>query len=96
MHAELPPMLLQLLVENAIKHGIARTPGGGRVSLQARMESEHLRLTVESPGRLEADTRGQGVGLSYLRSRLAQGPGEGRFTLAQQGERVRATLDIPQ
>ena len=96
VNAQLPPMLLQLLVENAIKHGIARTPGGGRVSLQARMEGDRLRLTVESPGRLDADARGQGVGLNYLRSRLAQGPGEGQFTLTQQGERVRAMLDIPQ
>jgi hypothetical protein len=96
MNAELPPMLLQLLVENAIKHGIARTPGGGRLSLQARLEANRLHLTVESPGRLEAETRGHGVGLNYLRSRLAQGPGEGQFTLTQQGERVRATLEIPQ
>jgi hypothetical protein len=94
VNAELPPMLLQLLVENAIKHGIARTPGGGRLSLQARMEGNRLHLAVESPGRLETDTRGQGVGLNYLRSRLAQG--DGVFTLTQQGERVRATLDIPQ
>jgi hypothetical protein len=93
-NAELPPMLLQLLVENAIKHGIARTPGGGRLSLQARMEANELRLVVESPGRLESDTRGPGVGLNYLRSRLAQG--DGSFSLTQQGERVRATLDIPQ
>jgi LytS/YehU family sensor histidine kinase len=92
--AELPPMLLQLLVENAIKHGIARTPGGGSLSVQARMEGKLLRLAVENPGRLEGGTRGHGVGLSYLRSRLAQGAGE--FTLTQQGDRVRATLDIPQ
>jgi glucose-6-phosphate-specific signal transduction histidine kinase len=96
LHAMLPPMLLQLLVENAIKHGIACTPGGGRLSLQARMESNRLHLSVENPGRLETNTRGHGVGLSYLRSRLAQGPGEGQFSLSQQGERVRATLDIPQ
>ena len=93
-NAELPPMLLQLLVENAIKHGIARTPGGGRLSLQARVDGKRLRLVVENPGRLEAETRGHGVGLSYLRSRLAQGTGD--FRLSQQGERVRATLDIPQ
>ena len=94
--AELPPMMLQLLVENAIKHGIACTPGGGRLSLRARMDSNRLHLAVENPGRLESGTRGHGVGLSYLRSRLAQGPGEGKFNLSQQGGRVRATLDIPQ
>ena len=96
LNATLPPMLLQLLVENAIKHGIARTPGGGRLSLQARLESNRLRLTVENPGTLEPATRGHGVGLSYLRSRLAQGLDDGSFTLTQQGGRVRAVLEIPQ
>jgi hypothetical protein len=94
LNAELPPMLLQLLVENAIKHGIARTPGGGRLSLQARLDGNRLHLVVESPGRLEAETRDHGVGLNYLRSRLAQGTGQ--FSLTQQRERVRATLEIPQ
>jgi hypothetical protein len=94
--AELPPMLLQLLVENAIKHGIARTPGGGRLSLQASREGDRLRLVVENPGRLEGETRGHGVGLAYLQSRLAQDRSGCQFSLAQRGERVRATLEIAQ
>ena len=94
LDAQLPPMLLQLVVENAIKHGIARTPGGGRLDVHAEMVDGRLRLVVENPGRLEGETRGHGVGLNYLRSRLAQG--QGSFKLAQEGPRVRATLDIPQ
>lgn len=94
--ATLPPMLLQLLVENAIKHGIARTPGGGCLSLHASMQASRLHLIVENPGRLQTGIRGHGVGLSYLRHRLAQGPGDGQFTLTQQGDRVRATLEIAQ
>jgi len=96
LNAALPPMLLQLLVENAIKHGIACTPGGGRLLLQASLDSNRLRLTVENPGRLGAGTPGHGVGLNYLRNRLAQGLGAGQFDLSQHGERVRATLVIPQ
>jgi hypothetical protein len=50
---ELPPMFLQLLVENAIKHGIARTPGGGLLRVQARRgEGGGLQLVVENPGHL--------------------------------------------
>jgi LytS/YehU family sensor histidine kinase len=94
--ATLPPMLLQLLVENAIKHGIACTPGGGRLLLQARMQANRLHLTVENPGQLQAGTRGHGVGLDYLRHRLAQGTGDGQFALTQQGDRVRASLEIAQ
>ena len=96
LKATLPPMLLQLLVENAMKHGIACTPGGGRLSLQARMQGSRLHLTVENPGQLQAGTRGHGVGLDYPRHRLAQGPGDGQFTLTQQGDRVRANLEIAQ
>jgi len=94
LDAQLPPMLLQLVVENAIKHGIARTPGGGRLDVHAEMLDGRLRLVVENPGRLEGETRGHGVGLNYLRSRLAQG--QGSFKLTQEGARVRASLDIPQ
>jgi hypothetical protein len=96
LQAELPPMLLQLLVENAIKHGIACTPGGGRLSLSARVEAGRLHLAVENPGSLVADAREHGVGLNYLRSRLAQRPADGHFSLEQRGDRVRATLEIPQ
>jgi hypothetical protein len=92
--ARLPPMLLQLLVENAIKHGISRTPGGGTLRLEATVEQGVLRLAVENPGRLDGESRGHGVGLAYLRSRL--GADSARFSLADGNGRVRATLEIPQ
>ncbi|PTT88994.1 hypothetical protein DBR42_08695, partial [Pelomonas sp. HMWF004] len=48
--ASVPPMLLQLLVENAIKHGIARTPGGGEVGITLRREGGRVTLTATNPG----------------------------------------------
>jgi hypothetical protein len=94
--AILPPMLLQLLVENAIKHGIARTPGGGRLRIQARLERDILKLQVSNPGRIEANRRGHGVGLAYLRARLDQGLPGARFALDQHDGEVHAHLEIPQ
>jgi len=47
-----PPMLLQTLVENALKHGIARLPEGGDLAIRARIERERLVLEVENTGRL--------------------------------------------
>ena len=92
--ALLPPMALQLLVENAIKHGIAVTPGGGELQIVAKRTPDALRLTVENPGYLGKSRAGHGVGLAYLRQGLVRVAG--RFVLEQHGPTVRATLEIPQ
>jgi two-component system LytT family sensor kinase len=68
-----PRLLLQPLVENAIRHGIARRPGAGRVTVQARVEGQTLRLTVEDDGAgVGSAGEGHGIGLSNTRARLAQ------------------------
>jgi len=90
-----PPMLLQLLVENAVKHGIACTPGGGELRVQADVVDRRLRLVVDNPGRLDSGRGGHGVGLAYLRNRLRDLPGA-RFVLDERDGRVRAELEIPQ
>jgi hypothetical protein len=95
LDAQLPPMLLQLLVENAIKHGIARTPGGGELAVSAWRQGDKLAIEVSNPGRIEASEAGHGVGLAYLRTRLAREPGH-RFELQQNGPRVLAHLEISQ
>lgn len=96
LKANLPPMLLQLLVENAIKHGIARTPGGGCVGIQAHLANGMLQLTVSNPGRIDPHSRGHGVGLAYLRARLDQGLPGACFVLEPRGDEVQARLEIPQ
>lgn len=98
-NAWLPPMLLQLLVENAIKHGIARTPGGGEVRIVARLQGtqdRRLHIQVHNPGTLQASGEGHGVGLTYLRARLATSLPGATFELQSHDDHVRATLEIPQ
>jgi len=92
--AQLPPMALQLLVENAIKHGIAVTPGGGELCIVARRDGDLLRLSVANPAGPGASTEGHGVGLAWLRHALTRV--QGRFTLEHHDGRVLATLEIPQ
>ncbi len=96
----LPPMLLQLLVENAIKHGIARTPDGGELVISATLNAARLQLVVRNPGVLHAhgapETTRTGVGLAYLRNALARWTGTATFELRQVGNDVLATLEIPQ
>jgi signal transduction histidine kinase len=73
LDAAVPNMLLQPLVENAIRHGIARKVGGGRVDIVARREDGELRLVVRDTGPgLAGGTPGPpaGVGLANTRSRL--------------------------
>lgn len=66
----LPPMSLQLLVENALKHGVAPRPAGGRVALAAQLEDAQLLLSVRSTGSYQPAAGHAGVGLRNLRERL--------------------------
>ncbi len=67
--ALVPPLLLQTLVENAIKHGIAHLPSGGQVTIQATPSHSHMTLEVRNTGRLQPATS-SGIGLSNARERL--------------------------
>ena len=73
-----PPMLLQPLVENAIRHGIEPRVGPGRVSVRARREHQRLCVAVSDDGqglaaaaRRPSTGRSSGVGLNNVRERLA-------------------------
>jgi len=65
-----PPLSLQILAENAVKHGIASRPQGGTVNVRAEQTAEGLRLSVEDPGTGLSSQRGSGQGLDLLRRRL--------------------------
>jgi signal transduction histidine kinase len=70
--ARLPYLVLQPLVENAIRHGIAARPGPGRLTVRCRRRGEHLELEVadDGPGLPPADEFTEGIGLSNTRARL--------------------------
>ena len=98
----LPPLTVQLLVENAIKHGVAPRPAGGFVALTAQLDAAgQLCLTVRSPGRYTptAAPGSSGLGLRGLRERLAQAFGPAAvFDLANDPaapDTVLATLRLP-
>jgi signal transduction histidine kinase len=99
----LPPMTLQLLVENAIKHGIAPRPGGGEVCISAQLEGpSQVLVTVRNPGHYQPnpDAPGHtGVGLpnAHERLQLLFGPAASLAIAddAQQAETVTAELRLP-
>jgi LytS/YehU family sensor histidine kinase len=69
--ARLPPMLLQPLVENAVKHGVAQMLGPGRVRLAATRAGAALRIVVENDVDADARTGTGGIGMDNVRQRLA-------------------------
>jgi hypothetical protein len=76
--AQVPRFLLQPLVENAIRHGIARRSEGGNLVLHSDASAGRLRLRIENDGAenddpvLRGSTRQRGVGLTNTRARLQQ------------------------
>ncbi len=66
----IPPMSIQLLVENAIKHGIANSPQGGKINIHITSLKDRIQITVVNDGQLHKRTDGVGIGLKNLRQRL--------------------------
>jgi sensor histidine kinase YesM len=92
-----PPMLLQPLVENAVRHGIEPKIGGGEIVIAARVEDGRLYCEVSDDGVGLQQMEGGGAGLSNVRERLATlSGGKGRLALSdkQHGGTV-VTLEMP-
>jgi len=70
--AEFPPMMIQSLVENAIKHGLEPKAEGGALEVSAEIVHGRLAVTVADTGLGfgKADTAGTGIGLANIRERL--------------------------
>jgi hypothetical protein len=94
--APVPPLLLQPLVENAVKHGVASRLDGGCIRIEAHRESERLVVQIENPCDAEAvPRRGASVGLENVRRRLrATDPGRSQLVAGQIGEIYRVVLTL--
>lgn len=66
----IPPMTLQILVENAVKHGIENERNGGTISITAALEDSLLQITVCNTGKLREKSEGNRIGLHNARERL--------------------------
>ncbi len=90
--ARMPSLVLQPLVENAVYHGIAQLPEGGRIRIEVRRQGERIHAVVENPvPQRIADSGGHQMGLSNVAQRLQAifgadarlevSPGEGMFRI---------------
>jgi LytS/YehU family sensor histidine kinase len=94
--AVIPPMLLQGLVENAVKFGPADRKAGGEVAYSVALAGDRLHLRVTNPGRLVTATDSTALGLRNLRERLHLLYGDAAtFTLREEGELVVAEASFP-
>ncbi len=99
LSAEFPPMMIQTLVENAIKHGLEPKPEGGTLSVRAEIVHGKLVVTVADTGLGfgRAATAGTGVGLANIRERLQLLYGaRASMTIAENNPSgTRVTLTVP-
>lgn len=97
MEARVPPLLLQTLVENAIKHGIANLPGGGAVIVEAGAGHNRIELTVRNTGKLSNPPVEPGIGLKNTRERLCLLYGTAASCeLVERNGEVAATVILPE
>lgn len=100
LRALVPRLLLQPLIENAIRHGIAPGAGAGRLEIAATRDGERLRLQVSNDvagGQAERDAgEGERIGLRNLRERLqALYSDDHAFSAGATDDGFRVALDLP-
>lgn len=70
LNQPVPPMMLQTLVENAIKHGISKSVDGGVVKIYSIFKGNNHELVVKNSGQIEGEINEDGFGLNSTRNRL--------------------------
>jgi hypothetical protein len=83
----IPPIMLQTLVENAIKHGIANRTEGGEISIVTRVVESELHIAIRNTGNLTGPVKESGFGLRNTRKRLRLLYGESaRFSIKNENK----------
>jgi sensor histidine kinase YesM len=94
MDALVPPLLLQPLVENAVKHGIDPVREDGRVRVEAAVDAGTLRIAVTDNGRGPEPDGTDGIGLTNTRRRLAEVYGDDTWFALQPAEGGGAVAEL--
>lgn len=92
----IPPMVIQLLVENAAKHGIANLKNGGRILLKIVRKEDHLLIEVRNTGQLNISKDSTQLGLKNIKQRLKLLYADrASFKLEEVADEVVAQITIP-
>jgi LytS/YehU family sensor histidine kinase len=91
-----PPMMIQMLIENAVKHGIANQTTGGLVQLNIYKNNNELISQVINSGHLLDESNSTQLGIKNIKKRLdLLYHGKANFTLVEDDDSVIATIKIP-
>jgi LytS/YehU family sensor histidine kinase len=91
-------MLLQMLIENAVKHGVEQMEQGSSVEVSAKVDGHILRIEAvnDAPKQARVDTNGTGLGLKNIEQRLNILYGSGaKFSAKLEGSRFRVEISLP-
>ena len=96
--AKVPPLAIQTLVENSVKHAVSRNRAGGEIRVTLARENGSLRVQVMDEGpEFTLDTAPSGHGLDILKGRMTALFGhEGGLSLERSGNTNQITLSVPQ
>ena len=93
---QIPPMIIQLLIENAVKHGISNLKNGGKIVLGINKLNDGLQIEVRNTGKLKISKNSTQLGIKNIRQRLKLLYADrGSFTLEEVGNEVAAKISIP-
>lgn len=96
---QVPPMMIQTIVENAVKHGISKQVSNGFIEVKSTMRSSVLHVDIRNSGQLGTSSNAStGFGILNTRQRLELifGVHQARFDISQEAENVVAAhLEIP-
>ena len=96
VNCQIPPFIIQSQVENAVKHGISKFPGAGKIITEAYKESDFLKIKVSNTGKLNTETPLTGVGFKNSIQRLELLYGEkGKIFISDLNDLVIVDISIP-
>src|SRR5690606_34733518 len=93
---EIPPLMIQTLVENAIKHGISKLTSGGHLTIQIQEVEKDIQVSVENSGTVDIKGFRAGIGLRNTKKRLALLYGEkAGFSIKSENGLVVTHITLP-
>jgi LytS/YehU family sensor histidine kinase len=97
VRCDVPALIIQPLIENAVKHGIAMMAEGGEIALSGRRDRDLLRFTITNPYDPEAPSTGRnGLGLRNIRERLESRYGNAaKLEITAEERLYRVVLTLP-
>lgn len=96
LRLQIPPMIIQILIENAVKHGIANLKSGGKIELNIKLENNNLTVLVSNTGNLVFVENSTQLGIQNIEKRLQLLYDEtATFELFSSEDQVIASIKIP-